>query len=95
MAVTLDRQMGEGENFAEIGHGLSDEQGRVASLHAGPKLELGVYRLRFDTGSYFRAQGMRSFYPDVRVVFVVDAPDEHYHVPLLLSPFGYSTYRGS
>ena len=95
VAVTLDRQSGQGEAFVEIGHGISDEQGRVENLHASTKLDLGTYRLRFETGAYFRTQGIRSFYPDVRVVFAVDAPDEHYHVPLLISPFGYSTYRGS
>ena len=55
----------------------------------------GAYRLTFDTGGYFAAQGLRGFYPEVSIVFEVRAASEHYHVPLLLSPFGYSTYRGS
>lgn len=93
VAVTLDCESA-GE-FVEIGHGMSDEQGRVDNLHVAGKLDMGTYRLRFDTAAYFRAQGIRTFYPSVRVVFFVDAPEEHYHVPLLLSPFGYSTYRGS
>ena len=55
----------------------------------------GRYRLTFDTGAYFRAVGAVVFYPEVSVIFVVEQGEEHYHVPLLLSPFGYSTYRGS
>jgi 5-hydroxyisourate hydrolase len=58
-------------------------------------LEAGAYRLRFATGAYFAADGVRAFYPEVHVVVHLDDPAQHYHVPLLLSPFGYSTYRGS
>jgi len=53
-----------------------------------------MYRLTFDTGVYFQRLGLACFYPSVTVVFEIRAPSEHYHVPLLLSPFGYSTYRG-
>jgi 5-hydroxyisourate hydrolase len=55
----------------------------------------GTYRLVFDTGAYFRANGVEPFYPEVAVVFEARDPDQDYHVPLLLAPFGYSTYRGS
>ena len=55
----------------------------------------GVYRLVFNTGKYFAAEGVRSFYPQVAVVFQIEDSAQHYHVPLLLNPFGYSTYRGS
>lgn len=55
----------------------------------------GEYRISFDTGAYFARRGQPVFYPRVEVTFVVAAPNEHYHIPLLLSPFGYSTYRGS
>ena len=58
-------------------------------------LEPAVYRLRFATGAYFSAIGVRGFYPEVSVVVQIDEPARHYHIPLLLSPFGYSTYRGS
>ena len=54
-----------------------------------------MYRITFDTGSYFQARGIASFYPEVTVTFEITGPGEHYHVPLLLSPFAYSTYRGS
>ncbi|GAD83619.1 hydroxyisourate hydrolase [Nocardia asteroides] len=71
---------------------LTDADGRVKELAAG--LNPGDYRLFFDTGSYFAAQGVETFYPEVCVAFTV-AGQSHLHVPLLLSPFAYSTYRGS
>ena len=54
-----------------------------------------IYRITFDTATYYTSIGGESFYPEVSIVFDLKAPQEHYHVPLLLSPFGYSTYRGS
>ncbi len=80
----------------EIGAGRTDQDGRLHSLVAAPQaLQRGTYRLTFDVGEYFRQLGLASFYPEVVVSFVVGDPAAHYHVPLLLSPFGYSTYRGS
>ncbi|HVZ72950.1 MAG TPA: hydroxyisourate hydrolase [Polyangia bacterium] len=73
----------------------TDDDGRVADLLDGAPLAAGVYRLTFQTGAYFAATGREAFYPRVQVTFEVTAPDQHHHVPLLLSPFGYSTYRGS
>lgn len=75
-----------------VGHGTTDGDGRVAGLAA--EVPEGGYRLRFDTGAWFEGQGVAAFYPEVVVAFTV-ADDRHHHVPLLLSPFGYSTYRGS
>ena len=71
----------------------TDGDGRVANL--GSALDAGTYRLRFDTGAYFAATGQTGFYPEVVLTFSVTDPQQHYHVPLLLSPFAYSTYRGS
>ncbi|MFC6013594.1 hydroxyisourate hydrolase [Nocardia lasii] len=71
---------------------LTDADGRVKELAAG--LNPGDYRLFFDTGAYFAAQGTETFYPEVCLAFTVGA-QAHLHVPLLLSPFAYSTYRGS
>jgi 5-hydroxyisourate hydrolase len=82
------------EAWAERGRGTTDADGRIRDLLAGP-LVPGVYRLTFDTGAYFAAQQVASFYPRVTVVFQVEDAGQHYHVPLLLSAFGYSTYRGS
>ena len=62
---------------------------------AGPGFEPGVYRITFGSGPYFAARGTASFYPEVTVTFEMTGRGEHYHVPLLLSPFAYSTYRGS
>ncbi|HKO29370.1 MAG TPA: hydroxyisourate hydrolase [Solirubrobacteraceae bacterium] len=71
-----------------VGRGTTDDNGRARDLLSSAP-ENGRYRLTFDTGAYSR------FYPEVTVTFVVEAGEDHYHVPLLLSPFGYSTYRGS
>ena len=59
------------------------------------KLVEGTYRITFDTNAYFGAQDIEGFYPEASIIFVVKDAEAHYHVPLLLSPFGYSTYRGS
>lgn len=74
--------------------GVTDSDGRVAEIRGGEPLDAGVYRLRFLVLEYFAAAGRECFYSEITVNFRV-VEDEHYHVPLLLSPFGYSTYRGS
>lgn len=93
--VRLELQTAGG-NWKEIGKGTSDADGRVKEL-LPPSfvLQEGVYRLIFTTGAYFAGQGVESFYDEVTIAFTVRDPAQHYHVPLLLSPFGYSTYRGS
>ena len=79
-----------------IGSGRTDADGRLRDLLPdGARLEAGVYRLVFDTGAYFRDAGVEAFYPSVSIDFEIHDAGQHYHVPLLLSPFGYSTYRGS
>lgn len=77
-----------------IGTGVTDADGRVAEIRSGPPLAAGVYRLRFLVAEYFAQDGRESFYSEITVNFRVKT-NEHYHVPLLLSPFGYTTYRGS
>ena len=91
--VTLARS--EDGAFVDLAHGTTDADGRASGLLPAGSLTAGTYRLSFDTGGYFAASKRSSFYPHVEVVFVVVEPDAHHHVPLLLSPFGYSTYRGS
>jgi 5-hydroxyisourate hydrolase len=71
----------------------TDADGRIAAL--GAELSLGVYRLTFDTATYFAAQGVSAFYPEVTITFEITDAAAKYHVPLLLSPYAYSTYRGS
>lgn len=84
----------EGADGQAIGDGITDGDGRVGSI--GPdRLEAGDYRLRFASGAYFAGHGVDAFYPEVVVVFTVADAHQHYHVPVLLNPFGYSTYRGS
>lgn len=87
VAVRLSRG---GEVLAEI---RTDTDGRVRDSF--PELTGGTYTLTFDTGGYFAATGQQGFYPEVAVTFAVTEPGQHHHVPLLLSPFAYSTYRGS
>jgi 5-hydroxyisourate hydrolase len=73
---------------------VTNADGRVADL--GPeRIRAGVYRLVFDTAAYFEATGQRGFFPEVTLTFTVVDPEQHHHVPVLLSPFAYSTYRGS
>lgn len=85
----------EGGSFQELARGETDADGRATQLLAPGSLTAGTYRITFALERYFAASARTSFYPHVDIVFVVAATDEHYHVPLLLSPFGYSTYRGS
>jgi len=88
-------QMDPHGQWKPVAHGATDLDGRLRTLtSADTPAEAGTYRLVFDTGAYFEMQGIIAFYPQVIVTFTVGA-EAHYHVPLLLSPFGYSTYRGS
>ncbi len=94
LAVALQCQ--KGKEWEELGRGLTDRQGRTTGLcPTGKSLVPGTYRLVFETGEYFKGLGSKTFFPRVELIFEIDKSDEHYHVPLLLSPFGYSTYRGS
>jgi 5-hydroxyisourate hydrolase len=90
VAVRLDERVdGEWRTTAQAS---TDADGRIGAL-GDPGA--GIHRLRFDTGGYFGAAGVETFYPEVTVTFTVVNPAAHHHVPLLLSPFSYSTYRGS
>ena len=93
--VALARRDDE-KQFADLAHGVTDTDGRLRDLLKDAEaLRPGVYRLTFDTGAYYAQSGVEGFYPEVAIVFEIREAAEHYHVPLLLSPFGYSTYRGS
>ena len=89
--VRLERSRADG-GWTPTAEGQADADGR---LRLPDGLEPGVYRVTFGTGAYFEARGSASFYPEVAVTFSATVPGEHCHVPLLLSPFAYSTYRGS
>jgi 5-hydroxyisourate hydrolase len=93
--IVLERT-GPDDRWEVVGHGSTDADGRLGTLlpESGP-VAAGLYRLLFETRAYFEAQGVPSFYPHVTITFEVSQGEAHYHVPLLVSPFGYSTYRGS
>jgi len=94
VAVRLERQTGD--SWELLGNGRTDRDGRLQDLLSpDTPLQRGVYRLSLETGAYFSAAGLKPFFPSVSIVFTVEDVSQHYHVPLLLSPFGYSTYRGS
>ena len=92
--VSLDMQ--KGGNWTSLAKGTTNADGRIEDLlKPGSKADVGVYRLSFETQSYFKKQGSKSFYPEINVVFEITDSGAHHHVPLLLSAFGYSTYRGT
>lgn len=91
--VMLEKKSDAG--YAPLRSAATDADGRVKELVPEGQLELGTYRITFDTGAYFAAENVEGFYPEASIVFVIRDAAAHYHVPLLLSAFGYSTYRGS
>ena len=92
--VTLEKQ--DGKNWNMLNSGATNEQGRITALYPEDKaLEKGTYRVTFKTGEWFKKHATASFFPEVPVIFEVDGTVPHYHIPLLLSPYGFSTYRGN
>jgi 5-hydroxyisourate hydrolase len=91
VTVLLERRDGDG-TWRRVAAGQTDNEGR---MYAAVPPEPGMHRLTFGTGEYFAARGVVTFYPEVAITFEVTGPDQQYHVPLLLSPYAYSTYRGS
>jgi 5-hydroxyisourate hydrolase len=94
MAIELESLVHD--QWRSLGHGVTDANGRITDiLPSDFSLSSGRYRMTFETGPYFQLQAVTHFYPLVVIEFEVHAASEHYHIPLLISPFGYSTYRGS
>ncbi|QBI19748.1 hydroxyisourate hydrolase [Egibacter rhizosphaerae] len=93
LQVTCERRDGDG--WQHLTTRETNDDGRIGDLLGREELTAGVHRLTFATGAWAAAHGRETFWPEVTVTFEIAAPDEHHHVPLLLSPFGYSTYRGS
>lgn len=94
--VPVKLEVRNGDRWVTLAEKQTDGDGRARDLMAdGSRLDAGTYRITFATGAYFAARGVSAFFPEASVVFEVKDAAQHYHVPLLLSPFGYSTYRGS
>jgi len=91
--VVLYRKVGD--NFEQIAKDKTNSDGRIVDWMDETERQAGIYRVEFDTDGYFAALGQECFYPSVAIDFRIVATDEHYHVPLLVSAYGYSTYRGS
>ena len=90
VSVLLERAAGQA--WEQVRTDTTDGDGRIGSLG---EVSAGVHRITFATGAHYQALGVETFYPQVTVVFEVTDPGRHHHVPLLLSPFAYSTYLGS
>ncbi|KAF0291649.1 5-hydroxyisourate hydrolase [Amphibalanus amphitrite] len=93
LALTLFRK--QDDDWVIIKASETNSDGRCSGFLDREQFTADTYKLRFDTEEYFRRAGGTTFYPYVEIVFQVVRPGEHYHVPLILSPYGYSTYRGS
>lgn len=89
--VILERQLAKNE-WEQLATGVTNGDGRITDLITAEQFSKGIYRIGFDTGSYLQGEG---FFPYAQIIFQIDDETSHYHVPLLLSPYGYSTYRGS
>ena len=95
-AVAVRLEIHRGDRWMSLGDRVTDDDGRVRDFVApGAKVDAGLYRITFKTGDYFRAQGTLAFHPEIAVTFEIADASRHHHVPLLISPFGYTTYRGS
>jgi hydroxyisourate hydrolase len=93
--ISVQLMQNENNEWISIAQGVTNADGRVADLLPEEKnLSAGTYKIVFDTGNYYATQNIKTFYPAVEILFTI-FDDSHYHVPLLISPFGYSTYRGS
>jgi 5-hydroxyisourate hydrolase len=93
--VPIQLEVRDGADWDPVGSGSTDADGRLRTLMPEGPAPVGHYRLRFDTAAYFAQHDIAGFFPSVEIQFIVRAGEGHHHVPLLLSPFGYSTYRGS
>ncbi|MFI5310803.1 MAG: hydroxyisourate hydrolase [Gemmatimonadales bacterium] len=82
-------------HFAAVGRATTDTDGRIGTFGTSSAAHAGRYRLTFRVAEYFVAHGAECFFPEVQVLFEVRHPEQRHHVPLLLTPYGYSTYRGS
>jgi len=94
-AIAVELERVEQGVWHLVGGGVTDHDGRLRTLTPEGPVPSGTYRIRFQTGAYFAAQGTQGFFPVVEIQFSIVDGAQHYHVPLLLSPYSFSTYRGS
>lgn len=93
--IAIELERADGAGWLAVGAGTTDDDGRLRTLTPAGSVAPGTYRIRFHTAAYAANAGQPCFFPVVEIQFTVVDGAQHYHVPLLLSPFGYSTYRGS
>jgi 5-hydroxyisourate hydrolase len=93
LPISLSRY--EEGQWQELASGVTNDDGRITNLLKPGELTPGIYQMRFDTGVYHQIHQVEGFYPEALITFDIKNIEQHYHIPLLLSPFGYSTYRGS
>lgn len=94
--VTVVLEQMKGEKWVTLNTAVTNAQGRITEMYPADRaLEKGSYRVTFKTGDWFKTQKIDTFFPEIPIIFSVDGTVQHYHIPLLLSPFGYSTYRGN
>ncbi|MEO5969201.1 MAG: hydroxyisourate hydrolase [Bdellovibrionia bacterium] len=95
VTVTLETQSPD-RVWTHLSSEETDADGRIDNFPGlVTQMQAGIYRLTFMTEPYFKILNMETFYPSVTVIFQIRTPEKHYHVPLLINPFGYSTYRGT
>jgi len=93
--VTIILYGGQNDEWTELARGITNPDGRIADLlNKDDLLHYGIYKMRFETKDYFDKRHVKTYYPYVEIIFEIES-DQHYHIPLLLNPFGYTTYRGS
>lgn len=93
--INIDLFIQNDNEWEKVGSGTTDNDGRVKDLMSVGELKAGTYKIKFYVGSYFAKSGTSGFYNEIPIEFCIKETSSHYHVPLLLNPFGYSTYRGS
>jgi 5-hydroxyisourate hydrolase len=96
VGLTAVLEQAKGDGWQKIAEGQTDANGRLDKLLPADKaVAAGVYRIRLESGAYFAASKTKTFYPYIVIVFEIENPKDHRHIPLILSPFGYTTYRGN
>ncbi|KIM31891.1 hypothetical protein M408DRAFT_21091 [Serendipita vermifera MAFF 305830] len=93
--VTLSKMDNTGASFSSLAQGITDADGRCTNIMEPQALPVGTYKMTFATKPYFEASNRETFFPFVEIIFDLKYPEQHYHIPLLLSAFSYTTYRGS